>query len=284
MKTTSFFGDIFKIYSQIPVRKENQLFYKLDKMFYYLADSEKSKVCFRNIYEIDISAAFPTICKFLFKEEKTFLEKINSLMNNKLERNIFIATTLKDTEYLKQLNTISKMIISSILMDADPNAIVLELKKDGIVYSGEPVTSGKLYQYFSQMGFSIKSQKIQFYLRCQKTSHFFNPPDQLQIKGFLKDRPEFLYHTLINILNNNDVDYASLNSIYSKKFFKIIQLNNLDELFLKYFVCNNSKYLTYNFHYERIKSLHNILNLTAKNYLKVFIYPFYLEMLNANTN
>ena len=126
----NFFGDVFNIYSQVKVKKENKDFYNINTIVYYLADIEKSIVSAKNVTEIDIRSAFPTICRLLFNEEKEFINKLDELQADKLARNIFISTTLKGTEYLKQLNLIAKMVISSVLMDADPEAKILECKKD----------------------------------------------------------------------------------------------------------------------------------------------------------
>lgn len=92
MITTNFFGDVFNVYSRIKIKKENQDFYKLNNIVYYLADSQKSTIQAKDVWEIDIRSAFPTICQFLFTEEKEFLAKLNELKDQKLERNIFIST------------------------------------------------------------------------------------------------------------------------------------------------------------------------------------------------
>lgn len=285
ISNSNFFNHIFNIYSKIKILKKNKNFFKLDTIYYYLADEINSSVQASNLYEIDIKSAFPSICQYLFENEKDFLDKLNNLKDKKLERNIFISTTLKNTEYLKQLNLISKMIISSILMDADLNANVFELKKDGILYSGQNIENRPLYNYFvNELNFNIHIKKIDIYYRFQKTSHYYQKDEnQLVIKGVYKDRPDFLIDILKQILsssfmyNKNDEIFDTLLKIYSKKYFKIIQINNLDEVFRKYYVCTNNKYLNNDFKYERIKMIHTINNIQPQNYLKLFIYPFLIN-------
>ena len=277
MITTNFFGDIFNVYSRVKIRKDNQEFYKLNNIVYYLADNTKSIIRANDIWEIDIRSAFPTICKFLFSEEKDFLSELDKLKDQKLERNIFISTTLKGTEYLKQLNLISKMVISSVLMDADPDAEVLELKKDGISYIGNDVSGGRLFKKFTDMGFQIRRTKYKTYVRFQRTSHFLEENGGLIIKGVFKDRPKFLLNTAKNVLNHEEIDYDLLDKYYSKNYFSIIRRNILDELFTNYYLCEGNKYLNKDFRYSKVKLISNIDDLVPKNYLKLFIYPLLME-------
>ncbi len=271
----NFFSEVFNKYSQIKVKKENKDFYHLNTIVYYLADIEKSIISARNVTEIDIKSAFPTICRLLFKEEKEFIKKLDELQADKLARNIFISTTLKGTEYLKQLNLISKMIISSVLMEADPEAKVLELKKDGIVYIGNTIEHGHLYNFFSNMGFHIRVTQYSLYIRYQRTSHYLSDDEGLIIKGVFKDRPPFLSHVASTLVSRGreDIDFEFLDKIYSKKYFEIIRQNTLDELLSKYYICDGRKYLNDQFRYDKLKTITGIKNLSPKNYLKLFIYP-----------
>ena len=277
MKVSNFFGEIFDIYSRVKIKKENREFYSLNNIVYYLADKESAIIRANDIWEIDIRSAFPTICQFLFSDEREFLSRLSELANQKLERNIFISTTLKGSEYLKQLNLISKMIISSTLMDADPDAKILELKKDGIAYVGNEIKNGKLFKFFSDRGFQIRQTPYRKYARYQRTSHFFQEDGSLIIKGVFKDRPKFLVETAEKILNNDEVDFDSLDKYYSKNYFSIIRMNTLDELFSKYYLCDGNKFLNNKFRYERLRPISSISSMIPKNYLKLFIYPLLTE-------
>ena len=273
LKGNDFFSEVFNLYSQIKVKKENKDFYNLNTIVYYLADVEKSIVSANDVYEIDIRSAFPTICRILFEHEKEFIERLDELQEDKLSRNIFISTTLKETEYLKQLNLIAKMIISSILMDADPEAKPLELKKDGIVYAGNRVDGGSLYKYFTDKGFTIRTTPYSRYIRYQRTSHYLSEEKTLTIKGVFKDRPRYLSDLAARILNKEDVDFITTEKIYSNIYFEIVRQNMLDEVFMKYYACDGRKYLNKDFRYDRLRTITQIKNISPKSYLKLFIYP-----------
>ena len=273
LKGNNFFSEVFNLYSQVKVKKENKDFYNLNTIVYYLADVQKSIVSANNVYEIDIKSAFPTICRIMFKEEKEFIEQLDKLQEDKLARNIFISTTLKETEYLKQLNLIAKMIISSVLMDADPEANPLELKKDGIVYAGKRIDGGSLYRYFTDKGFTIRTIPYSRYIRYQRTSHYLSEEKELAIKGIFKDRPRFLSNLAAKILNKENIDFDSIDKIYSNIYFEIIRQNMLDEMFMKYYACDGRKYLNNQFRYDKLHTISQIKNLSPKSYLKLFIYP-----------
>ncbi len=273
LQGNNFFSEVFNLYSQIKVKKENRNFYNLNTIVYYLADIQRSIISANNVYEIDIRSAFPTICRIMFKEEKKFIDRLDELQEDKLARNIFISTTLKETEYLKQLNLIAKMIISSILMDADPEANPLELKKDGIVYVGKRIDGGSLYRYFTDKGFTIRTTPYSKYIRYQRTSHYLSEEKTLTIKGVFKDRPQFLSDLATKILNKEEVDFDPVVKIYSNLYFEIIQQNMLDEVFMKYYACDGRKYLNNQFRYDKLHTISQIKNLSPKSYLKLFIYP-----------
>ncbi len=273
LQGNNFFSEVFDLYSRIKVKKTNRDFYNLSTIVYYLADVQKSIVSANNVYEIDIRSAFPTICRIMFAKEKEFIEKLDELQEDKLARNIFISTTLKETEYLKQLNLIAKMIISSILMDADPEANPLELKKDGIVYVGKRINSGSLYRYFTDKGFIIRTTPYSRYIRYQRTSHYLSGEKTLTVKGVFKDRPRFLSDLAAKILNKEEIDFDTINKIYSNIYFEIIRQNMLDEVFMKYYACDGKKYLNKDFRYDKLKTVTQIKNLSPKSYLKLFIYP-----------
>ena len=273
MQANSFFSEVFDLYSRVKVKKENKEFYNLNTIVYYLADIEKSMISMNDVYEIDIKSAFPSICRIMFKEEKEFIERLDELQDDKLARNIFISTTLKETEYLKQLNLIAKMVISSILMDADPEAKIFELKKDGIVYAGNPVNSGTLYKHFTNQGFTIRTTPYRKYIRYQRTSHYLSEEKTITVKGIFRDRPPFLSKLAERVLNEEEIDWDFVDKIYSNKYFEIVRQNVLDEVFSKYYRCDGGKYLNNQFRYDKIRTIAGIKNLSPKSYLKLFIYP-----------
>ena len=267
----NFFKDIFKIYSNINVSKKNKEFYKLDKIAYYYADAINSKIVAKDVYEVDIHSAFPTLCNIMFDKNCEFIQKLNS-MDEKIKKNIHISTTLKDTPYLKQLNYLSKMIISSCVMYANAENDVFELKKDGIVFCGDSIKNTKLYDFYTNyLGFVIRETKYDTYIRYNRTSHYVKG-DELIIKGIYKDRPKYLFDVCQKIFSGDQIDRHELNKIYSNDYYSIIKQNNLDELFYKYYACDGSKYLSSKYKYEKIKSFRTN-DIIPKKYLKLFIYP-----------
>ena len=268
-----FFDLIFNKYSNIYINNVNKKIYNINTIVYYLADELNSKISAKNVYEVDIHAAFPTICQHIFYNDKNFLNKLNNLSEKK-EKNIFISTSLKDTGYLQQLNIISKMIITSCVLDANPEGCeIYELKKDGIIYSGNSITNSKIYEYYtSQLNFSIKEINYNEYIRYNKTSYYISD-NEIIIKGVYKDRPKFIQESIYNYFFLNQLDSDLLNKIYSNNYFNIIRYNNLDEVFFKYYICNNNKYLNNDFKYDKIKNIKQCYNILPKNYLKLFVYP-----------
>jgi len=269
-----FFQEIFKLYNNIKVPEKNKEFYQLNKIVYYLADIDKEIIKANNVLEIDIQSAYPTICNLMFDKDNPFIIKLNSL-ENKLEKNIHISTSLKGTSELRQLNLLSKMIISSCLMDKDPNAVILELKKDGIVYMGQEVAGGRLFGEYKSRGISIRTNKYDRYVRYQRTSHFITK-DNLIIKGIFKDRPIWLHNIIKDYLLNKTDNIDFLDKYYSNTYWNIIKYNNLDELFKKYYLCENNHILNRNFKYERVRNI-SACNILPKNYLKFFLYPLITE-------
>ena len=268
----TYFEKVFKTYSSVKVPKENQEFYKIDKIVYYLSDLDDSKITASNVWEVDIKSAFPTICNHIFAKDDPFLIHLNEL-TNKLEKNIFISTTLKDTQYLKQLNYIAKMIISSVVMTADPEATIFELKKDGIIYKGNPIKETSLYDQFITDGYEIKQIPYTKYMRFLKTSYYLEPTMNLIIKGIYKERPAFLTTISENLFNGTPINEDDLIKYYSQEFFQVVKQNNLDELLLKYYLTDSMTYINNSFRYEKLKGGMQNLNIYARNYLKLFVFP-----------
>jgi len=116
------FQDLLKLYSKLSVPEQYLEISKVDKAIsWYLGDSSNqyvtlSKSINNNIIELDIRQAFTTICKCLFEPESDFIVELNKIQDKK-SRNIFIATSLVNSEYLRLLNIICKVIIMGILLN-----------------------------------------------------------------------------------------------------------------------------------------------------------------------
>lgn len=267
------FQKIFDIYTSVDVPAEKQEIYNLNKITYYEADTKNKSISSNTtIYEVDLKSAFPSICTLMFGPESDFVKKMNSF-DDKLEKNKFIAISLKETEYLKQLNLISKMVITSSVIANDPESVILELKKDGILYMGKEFNfNNEIIKEYTNMGFTIHLNIYKKYIRYMKTSYFLDEDSNLIIKGIFKDRPKFLNDKTISILNGDEIDMDELHKYYSKLYWKIIQRNSLYELFNKFYNCDGNKILNKYLQYQQIKTF-NDCNILPRNYLKLFIYP-----------
>jgi hypothetical protein len=84
---------------------------KVDKAIsWYYGDASNQYITLtksenNNIIEIDIRQAFTTICRCLFEPDSDFIIEMNKIQDKK-SRNIFIATNLVNSEYLRVLNII----------------------------------------------------------------------------------------------------------------------------------------------------------------------------------
>ena len=275
MINNDFFNLVLNKYSNIKVKKEYKIFYDLTKLVYYKADEEQNLIHAENIREIDIQSAYVTICRIMFQDNKEFLDKLNELESNKLERNKFIAISLKGTPELQKIAYICKMIVSSIIMEINKEPIIFELKKDSVSFLGENqnLENSKLYQFYKDnYNFNFHINKYKQYVRYNKTSYFLDYNDNLIIKGNYKIRPPILTNAAKNILMKHEINFDLLNMIYSKQYFNILKQENLVNTFQKYYV-NDNKYLTNLFKYNHYIELGYINNIFPKNYLKLFIYP-----------
>ncbi len=89
-----------------------------EKILFYLADELKTNILARNAIEVDMVAAFPNICKYLFsKSDPPFIKEL-LMINDKLERNIFLTNYLKekkDRNHLIDLNNYAKILTLSYI-------------------------------------------------------------------------------------------------------------------------------------------------------------------------
>lgn len=271
---TDFFTLVLEKHSNIKIKKNYRDFYQMNKLVYYKADEEKTIIHAKNIQEIDIQSAYVTICRIMFENDKKFISKLDELMSNKLERNKFIAISLKGTPELQKIAYICKMIVSSIVMEVNSDPIIFELKKDSVSFLGDnSIENSKLYHFYQDnYNFKFHLKTYKQYVRYNKTSYFLDDNDELILKGQYKIRPQNLLNSAGEILRGNEIDLENLNKIYSKKYLNILKQNNLTRTFQQYYV-NDNKYLNNIFKYSHYIDLQDINNLFPKNYLKLFIYP-----------
>ena len=288
---SDFLSQVMSNYSKIKFPKEYQSVAKLDgPIAWYLADSTQ-KYIYANgvgekkyILDIDIKSAFPTICNnLLYDINPDFVQKMNQIQDKK-SRNIFIATSLVSTNYLKQLNIISKMIILGYIFDIANNddILLLELKKDGCVI----LTTQEIYDillYDTDRSFAQFCEKHNFifhidtylkYIRSNRTSLFFDKDYNIKMKGIYKYMPDELFKVNKRLLLDENFDLNYLSNIYNSDYFYIIKRNNLYDLLKKYYICNNDKILGEKGAYEIYK---HTINIEPRLYLKTFIFPVLLS-------
>lgn len=284
----NFFHDLLQLYSKIKFPDQYQEISKVDKAIsWYLADTSNqfitlSKLINNNIIEIDIRQAFTTICKCLFEPDNEFIIEMNKIEDKK-SRNIFIATSLVNSEYLRVLNIICKVIIMGILFEAE-NIILLELKKDGATISCDDETLiklmgiheaplGKFSEAVILNNFKFHFTQYEKYIRSNRTSYFWDG-NNVVIKGTYKHIPKNLIEIQKKILLEEDYDQNDLLRIYSKSYFEILSINNLNELLKEYYICSNERYLSNDGKY--VTKL-NSSEIDPKNYLRTFLYPIILS-------
>ncbi len=277
----TFFQEVHDKYISIDFPERYNDILSVDKIVWYLADSINGLINVntkdgKRIIEMDIKSAFPTICNCIFDKDSKFIKKLNSI-EDKIKKNIFISTSLKDTEYLKQLNVISKMAITGSVFTLDPEAELLELKKDGIIFVtklNNLENKSAFHNFLKGKGFIINIDEFKTYVRTNRTSTFMNQKNEMIRKGIFKYMPPYLYNVIETLLSGEFIDEDELLKIYSYKYWNIISSNKLDELMDKYYICDNGKILIYNGKYETFKNVLKYKDrVDPRMYLKYFVYP-----------
>ena len=286
---TTFFQEVHDKYISINFPEKYRDILSLDIIVWYLAESVNGMIDVdsssgKRIIEMDITSAFPSICKCIFGEGSDFIKKLNTI-EDKIKKNIFIATNLKNTDYLKQLNVISKMLIMGSVFTLDPNSELLELKKDGIVFitkKNDLTNNSPFGDFVREHGFIIHYDEYKHYVRTNRTSTIIDNENNLIRKGIYKYMPPYLFKVVKNILTSGFIDEEELLKIYSEKYWKIISYNNLDELIDEYYICNNGNILSRFGKYENLKNTlkdNNLIN--PRTYLKFFVFPILMSTLKG---
>lgn len=249
---------------------------------YFESDEIKSNIYINDLIELDIKAAFPTICKFYFGEDHPFVKNIFNITEKK-KRNIYIATTLTEQtkidkkNYLQELNLWCKILIIGYIYVWYDNIAIVEYKKDGLLFKGNQKTKisslGKIFDDFIERQHVVFHKTlISQYMRINKTS-FFNIGGNLKIKGLYKTLPKYIIDYILPLLfiNGKIYDYKTLYKIkekYSYNYSQILIKSGLIELVNDYYKFSNNMFLTYNG-----KMVTNINQLHCQSYLTYLIYP-----------
>lgn len=291
---------IVSLYSKIkrfPDAYKNKNIFNIDKPMRWLYADETNQYVsvFRknieyNLFDIDITGCFPTICKYLFKNENPqFVEKIESL-SDKTKKNIFIANTLKNTSYLRILNIISKMVILGYVFDRDDSEknSLLEFEKDGCLILSIDKTlynniknnyiDSEFLQFIYENNFVFHIIDFDYYIRCNNTSIFWKDKDEyIRFKGMYKHIPLKIKELYCNVFKGNNVNLKEFLEIYNINCLKIIINNNLNEIIENYYYCGDvidRKILNNIGKYEKYQWKKS--NISPEMYLKFFIFPLIL--------
>jgi hypothetical protein len=252
--------------------------YKLGEVFnYYYADELKSKILTKKLIKIDIKSAFPTICELMFGSNSPFIKEMKAI-DNKLQKNIFISTTLKNIqnkEYLLELNNYSKIVVFNYVFNNYDNIQVFEYQKDGVLFSGNPIFSkNKDLKNLLSNNFIFHVDDIDYYIRFSKTSYYyFN--NELEVKGNLKTPPEYISNKIKEIIKDPYVNLNELLTIYNNETFFVYKSLNLIPELNKYFKFNNTYFL--NKYGERVT---DPTHCDPKAILKFCLFPI-LSMLRS---
>lgn len=274
---TKFFDLVYQKYSdtKYPDTLEKEVLSPA-KLVYYLADKKGGilKIENEDIWEIDIHAAYPSICRHLFPEDSDFIRGLNE-QTDKLSRNKYISVRLKESHWIKQLGLISKMIILSCASyGQQDNFNLLELKKDGLSFIGRmPDLDDGLFRYYQNLGFEFRLTKYRNYVRYSKTSVYMDAnTEEITYKGTLKDRPPYLLDVVKKYWTTGTLDKKNIRKYYSWNWWEIVHQNLLDELFLQYYMCTNGMYFGKNRRYMKPEILSKC-ELDPTIYLQTFLYP-----------
>jgi len=286
------FEEMIRQYSRISQFPTNYKdIFKIDKpMRWLLADQEDQYISFyqkdntQKLIEADITGCFPTICRFLFAEENPeFVHKIEDLADKK-EKNIFIANTLKKSNYLKILNIISKMVILGFIFDRQDSkdTSLLEFEKDGCLIITSDINiqnmeiTSEFQKFIYETGFRFHITEYNYYVRCNHTSWYWSDKDQkLRIKGIFKHVPKKIKDFYINFFSGQNIDLDQFHKIYNNSSLKIIQKNGLSSILKDYFFCGeDDRILNINSKYEKYHWKNS--QIDAKMYIYNFIFPIWL--------
>ena len=248
-------------------------------LFYYSDDLDKD-ILIKDIFSIDIKSAFPTICKILFGDESEFVKKIYSF-DKKLERNIFISTTLKQwsqitkVDYLSEITLLSKILIFNYVFSKYSNIKILEYAKDGMYIHGIPNTqyneySEKFFKLMEKYKITYHEDKIETYIRFNKTS-IYQTKNNIEIKGKYKDLPDGLHDIIIKLLSGliyNQELILLIQKVYSLDYFNILFYGSVIDYLEYLYKFKNNKFININGDF-----IDSINNVNPYSYLYNIIYP-----------
>lgn len=276
--------DIPSLYNSIV--NDNNLSSLTQNLTYYQADKLKVNILSSNLIEIDIASAFPTIIKILYGSDHEFVKNVFSI-EDKLQRNILIATTLSNINTISELpyrisdlNIWSKMIIFGYVYSKYIDINILEYKKDSLLFSGELlINQQQEHKFFLDWlinnDITFHEKIIRTYARINKSSYYYTK--NLSVKGMFKSMPVDLYKNIFDLFNGKFYDNLTLNRIkynYSYKNLLILVKSNLVKDYQQIFMFGDNQYLTLSGKLETAKTASAILSkCSPAAYLRFIIFP-----------
>ena len=248
-------------------------------LFYYSDDVDKD-ILIKDIFSIDIKSAFPTICKILFGEQSEFVKKLYSF-DKKLDRNIFMSTTLKqwsettNIDYLSEITLLSKILIFNYVFSKYTNIKILEYAKDGMYIYGLPNTEynsyhEKFFKLMEKYNIVYHEDKIETYIRFNKTS-IYQTKNNIEIKGKYKDLPEGLHDIIVKLMSGliyNQELILLIQKVYSKDYFNILFYGGVVDYLEYLYKFKNNKFININGDF-----IDSINDVKPYSYLYNIIYP-----------
>ncbi len=247
-----------------------------EKFTFYYADNNDVQVLARDCIELDIRSAFPTICKLMFGEDDAFVKEIFK-KETKIEKVIYISTNIKKIkreESLKTLNNYCKLFIFGKVFNDYDNITILEYKKDGILFNGELREESQIKNVedlLNKHKIEFKQSSVETYFRFNMTSIYEYEDNKIEIKGILKDCPEFLIDEIFPNLLSGEINNSIIKKVYSNKYYEILKQNGLRDKINYYYAFgeNNNKFLNNNGKLEKI----SLTNINPNQVLIHFLYP-----------
>ena len=227
------FNQFFEIYQEIT--KECPFSNDPTETFYYNEqDKLDNNLLVQKCIEIDISGAFPSLCKYIFGADHPFVKKIFEF-DNKFERNKFIAVQMTHNNNLienglKLLNSYCKIVSLGYVYNNFANVTIIEYKKDGCIFTGSlNYNKNDDFNNYIQtdMGIQFHIDLISQYLRFNKTSIFNYLNKPIEVKGKYKNCPKYLQETMLPKIFNGEFfksqeSQNGIKKIYSELYYQIL--------------------------------------------------------------
>lgn len=232
---------------------------------YYMADSMNSMIGLtgNDIYACDIVRAGPSALVYLFGLDDPIVSEILKT-EDKVERSKRISLILKNGYRgidIRDINSIFKIIIVMYVYSNFRDVKILEFAKDGMIITGIPEDCESVIPDI----FKIRVEKIDKYLRYNKTTVIINSGRDIVIKGFYRDPPE----GILDVFRKYPmVDLMELKKLYSSEYLKALITFDDKERIDYLYKFGSGKYL------GRTGYVDDYRKILPSKYLVDIVYPY----------